>query len=83
MSFIKRIQAAIGVGPLDEHPANQLTAAILPGDQGLNRETNTEKIGIDTGKQVVPDVSVETGTTTIEVVQAIWGRRGRLLVIIG
>ncbi|KAI0844268.1 MFS general substrate transporter [Daldinia vernicosa] len=83
MSFIKLVRAAIGAGPLDEPPPSLPAAAILQNNQGFNRETNTEKTGIDTGKQVVPDVSVETGTTAIEVVQAIWGRRGRLLVITG
>ncbi|KAI1658577.1 MFS general substrate transporter [Daldinia decipiens] len=83
MSFIKLIQAAIGAGPLDEPPEGRPVGAILRDDQGLDRETNTEKTGIDTGKQVVPDVSVETGTVVIDVVQVVWGRRGRFLVIIG
>ncbi|KAF3055116.1 Siderophore iron transporter mirC [Daldinia childiae] len=83
MSFIKLIQAAIGTGPLDNPPGSRPPGTTLRDDQELNREANTEKTGIDTGKQVIPDVSVETGTAAIEVVQAIWGKRGRLIVIIG
>ncbi|KAI8959393.1 MFS general substrate transporter [Daldinia sp. FL1419] len=78
VSFIKFVCSAIGAGPLDEPPARQ-----GQDEQETEKETNTENPRIDGGKQVIAGTSVETSTAAVETIQAIWGKRSRLLVIIG
>ncbi|KAI2463886.1 MFS general substrate transporter [Annulohypoxylon bovei var. microspora] len=77
------LRAAIGVGPPDEPPTCRPVVTVTRGSGDLGEEANAEQTNIDSEKQFTSNVPVETGTTTIEAVQAIWGKRGRWLVIVG
>ncbi|KAI1445519.1 MFS general substrate transporter [Annulohypoxylon stygium] len=74
---------AIGAGPLDEPPTCQPVVTASPDARAADEDVNVEPNKIDAEKQIISNAPVETGTTTIEAVQAIWGKKGRWLVIAG
>ncbi|XDG08144.1 hypothetical protein ABKA04_007759 [Annulohypoxylon sp. FPYF3050] len=74
---------AIGAGPLDEPPTCQPVVTASPDARAADEDANAEPNKIDAEKQIISNAPVETGTTTIEAVQAIWGKKGRWLVIAG
>ncbi|KAI0839371.1 MFS general substrate transporter [Hypoxylon sp. FL0890] len=82
-SLAKLLQAAIGAGPLDEPPACRPVLTASQDSHGLGGKVNGEQTNPDAEKQIIPNVPVETGTTAIEATQAIWGKKGRWLVIAG
>ncbi|KAI0376778.1 MFS general substrate transporter [Hypomontagnella monticulosa] len=84
MSLAKTLLGAIGAGPFDEPPAHRPVAA--PDHvQGPGEDVNADPTheDADTEKGAMANVTVETGTATIEAAQAIWGKKGRWLVIAG
>ncbi|KAI1391768.1 MFS general substrate transporter [Hypoxylon trugodes] len=82
LSVIKLLLTAIGAGPLDEPPTSKPVNVPLHHEQEID-EVNAEQATVDTEKHAISSVPVETGTTTIEAAQAIWGKKGRWLVIAG
>ncbi|KAI0886432.1 MFS general substrate transporter [Annulohypoxylon maeteangense] len=76
-------KAAIGAGPFDEPPTCQPVVTSTRGNPELGEDVNAEPTQTDSEKQTTSNVAVETGATTIEAVQVIWGKKGRWLVIAG
>ncbi|KAI1453228.1 MFS general substrate transporter [Annulohypoxylon moriforme] len=80
---VNLLRAAIGAGPLDDPPARPPAVTPTQGNPNLSEDGNPQPINPDTEKQVISDAPVDTGTTTIEAIQAIWDKKARWLVIIG
>ncbi|KAI1100038.1 MFS general substrate transporter [Jackrogersella minutella] len=83
LSVAKYLLAAIGAGPLDEPPACRPVTVVTDNNRDTSQEQEQEQTNVDSEKHVITNVPVETGTAAIEAAQAIWGRRGRWLVIAG
>ncbi|KAI1372505.1 MFS general substrate transporter [Hypoxylon crocopeplum] len=80
MSLLKLLQTAIGIGPLEDLPAHRPVAAV--SDRGHEPEIEASTTQVDDEKQIA-SVPLEAGTITIEASQAIWGKKGRWLIIAG
>lgn len=82
MFLVKHLLSAIGAGPLDEPPPYRPALATSGNAQEPRRETSTAQIEDDVEKTPT-SIPVETGTVAIEASQALWGKKGRWLVIAG
>lgn len=78
MAFLSGIKNQLRRAPQDESDT-----VSSPNPALAIHETETENLGDpgDTEKQIAPPV--EQGVSTIEAAQAIWGKKGRWLVIVG
>ncbi|KAI2615317.1 MFS general substrate transporter [Hypoxylon sp. NC1633] len=76
MHIFDLFRAAVGVGPLEEPPASRPAPAIpLPEIEAAPRQVGDEKH--------VSTIPIEPGTIAIKASQAIWGKKGRWLIIAG
>ncbi|KAI1778739.1 MFS general substrate transporter [Hypoxylon cercidicola] len=80
MFLVKHLLVAIGAGPLDDPPPSRPAVAASDNAQEPRGETQIEG---DDEKNIATNIPVETGAATIEASQAIWGKKGRWLVIAG
>ncbi|XXH02153.1 hypothetical protein Hte_008521 [Hypoxylon texense] len=84
MFLVKLLRAAIGAGPIDAPPpACRPALATSDNAQEPGRETGQTQNEVDVEKKLATSVPVEAGTVAIEASQAIWGKKGRWLIIIG
>ncbi|OTA99598.1 hypothetical protein M426DRAFT_324993 [Hypoxylon sp. CI-4A] len=84
MGILKLLRAAVGAGPLDEPPPYRPTNVLRDGDgQVPGEEDDMGQVNTDAEKQTIVNAPIDTGTSTIEAAQAIWGKRGRWLIIAG
>lgn len=82
-SLVKLVRSAIGAGPLDDPPACRPVLATSEDVQEPRTEAATAPPNNDIEKKAVAAVPVEAGTVAIEASQAIWGKKGRWLIIAG
>ncbi|KAL7621751.1 hypothetical protein AAE478_009078 [Parahypoxylon ruwenzoriense] len=79
----KLILKAIGASPLDNPPALRPALTTSSHSQELGRAAHTMQDNADNEKHLIPNVPVETGTSVVGASQAIWGKKGRWLIIAG
>lgn len=83
MSILTLLKDAVGAGEVQPPPLHVSAPAIAPTQTNDDAEQPTAG-DIDTEKQAAnAQVSTETGVAGIEAAQAIWGKKGRWLIIAG
>lgn len=83
MFLVKLLRVAVGAGPIDTPPTYRPDLVTSGSAQEPRGETSQAQIEVDVEKERATSVPVEAGTVAIEASQAIWGRKGRWLIIAG
>ncbi|KAI1765669.1 MFS general substrate transporter [Hypoxylon sp. FL1150] len=83
MFLVRQLLSAIGAGPLDKPPAPRPVLATT-SDSAREPRGDADTVQNEDNVEKTPNATpVEAGTVVIEASQALWGKKGRWLIIAG